>query len=209
MCIRRERGKCVGCFVATSDAAFAVSNAKEGAGHSTAPYGCCGYASNVGFNIVAIDATGSMLNGLGTAAFGQFGWDCIIIPGAFTLTNNDDYSVLTAQTTTSLQQVIGEHPTAADMATPQGPQICGSGKGIGPGIGDLDDSIQSTTAGALVAATAGANSMSVCTRSYPFMLEFMSDDLEGQGSSATDAEFISATQAHNQGFQLAFAQLAC
>lgn len=209
MCIRRERGKCVGCFVATSNANFAVSNAKEGAGHSTAPYGCCGYASNVAFAIVAIDNKGSDFNGLGTGAYGQFGWDCIIIPGAFTVSNKDDYTVATTQATTSLQQAIGEHPTTADMAVPQGPQICGSGKGIGPGIVKLDSSIQSTTAGTVLAATAGATSLSVCTRSYPFMLEFMSDDLEGQGSSTIDTEFISSTQAHNQGFQLAFAQLAC
>jgi hypothetical protein len=51
--------------------------------------------------------------------------------------------------------------------------------------------------------------LTICTRNNPFVVEFMSDDLDGLGFTSADAEVSSATQAHNQGFVLYHKQIAC
>ena len=46
-------------------------------------------------------------------------------------------------------------------------------------------------------------------RRVPFTLEFLSDDLEGLGSSANDTEFSDGFSQANQGFSLTHRQIAC
>merc|ERR1712080_101767 len=94
------------------------------------------------------------------------------------------------------------------MNVPSGPQICGGGAGIGPGV-ILLESMTNADAGGAAMDEGYANSLSVCTRNVPFVLEFMSDDIEGQGSTATDSEFTIVTQAYNQGFHISMGQLDC
>lgn len=209
-CVRRERGKCVGCFAAVAAGDFAITHANEAALENfTAPNGCCGYTTRT--FMTAPEVTANIAGvGHGADGNGQFGWDCIIIPGAFTLTNNADTTVDSAgQTQALMQQVIANSPTTAHMNVPQGPQICGNGAGIGPGVTKLEMSSDKTTNGGDNVILGLAVTMSVCTRSVPFILEFMSDDIEGVGNTAGDSEYTSATQAFNQGFKLALGQLDC
>ena len=46
-------------------------------------------------------------------------------------------------------------------------------------------------------------------RMTPFMLEFLSDNQEGLGATASLAEFSQASQTGSRGFQLTHKQLAC
>jgi len=210
MCVRRERSKCVGCFSATAAGSFDITMAREGeAKNFTAPNGCCGYLVKTTATAPAIDAAIVERNGYGAADNGQFGWDCVIIPGAYTLTNTDAaYEVDATQDVILMQQIIANTPTANHMNVPSGPQICGGGAGIGPGV-ILLESMTNADAGGAAMDEGYANSLSVCTRNVPFVLEFMSDDIEGQGSTATDSEFTIVTQAYNQGFHISMGQLDC
>lgn len=207
-CVRRERGKCVGCFSAVAAGTFDITMAREGENkHFTAANGCCGYLTKTTATAPVIGAANIHLNGYGAADNGQFGWDCVIIPGAFTLVAAAD-AVDATQDVTLMQQVIANTPTAIHMNVPQGPQICGAGAGIGPGV-IIMSSMTNTDAGGAAMDEGYANSLSVCTRNVPFVLEFMSDDIEGQGNTATDSEYTIATQAYNQGFLIALGQLDC
>ena len=47
----------------------------------------------------------------------------------------------------------------------------------------------------------------ISARNTPFMLEFLSDDLEGQGGEANNREY--ADIADNHGFQIYHTQLDC
>lgn len=206
ICIRRERGKCVGCFSATAAISFEISNPNEGiAGHSTYTGGCCGYFTNH-FANDAIVAANILTLGTWLDEGGQMGWDCVIIPGAFMPTTDANGAVDATQTTTLLSMVLG---SATEYNAPSGPQICGNGAGIGPGVAILNEGTSALAADGPIADEGYANSLSVCTRNVPFMLEFMSDDLEGIGNIAADSEFGSATQDWNQGFQIGVAQLDC
>ena len=70
----------------------------------------------------------------------QWGWDCVIIPGAFVQTTDDFSPVDGTAAVANLQQVLAESPTANIHPIPSGPQICGHSKGLGPGIEELDTS---------------------------------------------------------------------
>lgn len=209
LCVRRERSKCVGCFSAVGDGTFDISMAKEGeAKNFSAANGCCGYLTKSVATAPETTAIEVEQAGWGKADNGQFGWDCVIIPGAFMLTNAADGTVDATQDVILMQQSIGQTPTTAHMNVPQGPQICGAGKGIGPGVALLSYMTNTNAQGANLDEGYNA-SLSVCTRNVPFVLEFMTDDIEGQGATATDSEFTIVTQAYNQGFQIALGQLDC
>lgn len=208
MCIRRERGMCIGCFMAAA-ADFAVSSLGEGAAEQFVVVGgCCGYVT-----AEAVEEAGTAADILKdgthdvTTNKSQFGFDCIIIPGAYMPTTNANGDIIEAQTAAILQQVLTSSPTAATGPTPSGPQICGQGVGIGGGLANLNEMPWDDANGLLHGA--GGTAVSVCTRNAPFMLEFMSDDLEGVGQGLEDSEFHSATQAYNQGFSIDHTQLAC
>jgi len=205
-CIRRERGKCVGCFSAAAGA-FDVSNGSEStASHHTATGGCCGYNSVVGMAQPATQADLVELNGWANALGGLFGWDCIIIPGAYFSTTNAAGAIQATQTTALMQAVVGVEATPA-MNVPSGPQICGFGAGIGPGVPILSQTTATNALAAIMDEGLATGGLTVCTRNVPFQLEFMSDDTEGIGSA--EGEFVDATQTQNQGFLITHTQLSC
>lgn len=207
ICIRRERGKCVGCFSATAAISFEISNPTESdAVHSVYAGGCCGYYDTF---FASAPQTTTNIENLGTynAAGGQLGWDCVIIPGAFASTTDAEGSVVTGNAATTVQLTMVT-ATEANMNVPQGPQICGNGGGIGAGTAKLDE-VMTDIAAPVMADVGSANSSSVCTRNVPFILEFMSDDVEGLGGTADDQEFGDATQTMNQGFHIGIQQLDC
>jgi hypothetical protein len=204
MCIRRERGKCVGCFSAAAGD-FDVSGGNEQtASHFTIANACCGYLTQQA--IVDVAAANAEANGDGNAAGGQYGWDCVIIPGAFFMTSDAEGAHVAAQTTALMQGVIGD---AAEMNVPQGPQICGAEAGIGPGMDNLVIMTQLIARAEEYSLGLDVGGLSVCTRNVPFTLEFMSDDLEGLGNNADDTEFLEATNSWNQGFNIVHTQLDC
>lgn len=214
MCIRRERGMCIGCFMG-ANADFSLTYLGAGAAEQfVVPTGCCGYAT-----AEAIEEAGTAADILKdgthdvTTAKSQFGFDCIIIPGAYMPTINQEGDIIEAQTAAILQQALTASPTAGQGPTPSGPQICGQGLGIGGGLANLNE-LPWDDANGLLNGAGNAAALSVCTRNTPFMLEFMSDDLEGVGLGAIvatdlDSEFQSATQEWGQGFRLDHTQLAC
>jgi hypothetical protein len=84
-------------------------------------------------------------------------------------------------------------------------------KGLGIGCEDLQEcSMVGTaiTAGTDIGAiyTQTQNS-TICTKNSPFMLEFLSDDLEGQGGEA-NMEYSDLDNGA-EGFQILSTQLAC
>jgi len=217
-CMRRERGYCVGCF-ATTKAKFALSG-RDGnnniATHYTTPGGCCGYSSQIAYEDVAT-AGNSVLEGTakgGDAAdllngLTQFGWDCIIIPGAFTNTVANS-GVITTQTTAGLTNRVTSD--AALLTAGQGPQICGNNAGIGAGVASLKEMSYDKTNALAVSKGGQDTSTTVCTRQTPFMMEFMSDDLEGLGGNTggTNAGISEQTKnTLNTGFDITFTQLTC
>jgi len=218
-CIRRERGYCVGCF-ATTATKFAVSGRSGNNGiavHYTTPGGCCGYTAQQSLEDISIEAN-AQLDGIAhagaandiTSGTTQTGWDCIIIPGAFTNTVADS-TVILAQTAAGLQQQVTAATTL--LTAGQGPQICGNRAGIGAGVAKIGamgyDKDNAIITGKGEDST---HNTSVCTRQTPFMMEFMSDDLEGLGGNngGTNAGISEQTQtAINTGFDITFAQLTC
>jgi len=221
-CIRRERGMCVGCFAA-ADSNFAVSGRDSAAlvdANYGAPYGCCGYSTMGSVEDITIAANNvNDGNGHDTAiaadlwakGLTQWGWDCVVIPGAYVQTI-DTYIVISGTATTAnLQQVLAESPTADVHPLPSSPQICGQGKGLGAGVGDLDEGHAYNQANARVMSLGYTNNVTVCTRQTPFMMEFLSDDIEGQGggNNAGLSETNSASNVASLGFNIAFKQLAC
>jgi len=224
-CIRRERGNCIGCFVALAVGNLDISGGTADAKHYTSVGGCCGYAGP-SLNLLQITATTKAIAGvrgfagnsnIATNALGQFGWDCIIIPGAFgptdlatggvqsqatkALTVAIAGAVLASQTTANIQQTLLGSPTKGVGPTPFPPQICGSGGGIGIGNTYIHTSVAGTT------SVGSANNYSVCTKMVPFTLEFLSDDLEGLGTTATFTEHSNAI--HGTGYTLLHEQIAC
>jgi hypothetical protein len=193
ICIRRERGMCIGCFSATALTDFNISGHIANAVHYSYVGGCCGYQTEAG-GLWGADALIASA-GNGAAGTTAFGFDCIIIPGAFgsTLTNAP-----ATQTTLLIQQTI----KATQVPVPWPPQICGGNGGIGIGAATL------TTAGDFSDDDGDNTPRSICTRHTPFMLEFLSDDLEGQGGTAANTEFSLAT-GFGKGFDLKATQIAC
>jgi len=215
---------CVGCF-ACADTEFAVSG-RAGNGNPPASTpanfaiagGCCGYRTQAGLSAVGTAANDDT-DGLGVAGNGQdalegtsqFGWECIIIPGAFTTSNAG--AVIAAPTTAAKQQLLSNTPTANTMNVGQGPQICGNNKGIGAGIANTQTGQEHDAAEGLLLLVGSTSNTSVCTRSTPFMMEFMSDDLEGLGGAANanigETGVGGAVSGANKGFSITHAQLAC
>lgn len=220
-CVRRERGKCTGCFYANAAANFAISGAEQagenaGQRHFTAPTGCCGYGTTVGglFGTVMADAVAYAGMGYaGTADETPFGlgWDCIIIPGAFGPTNNGgtEGDIATTQTATLLAQTL---KVSNDFPNPWPPQICGALAGIGIGEPLVEEATMGSTyydtqTESLAAAFGSAENVSVCTRATPFILEFLSDDIEGIGGESGFTEWEQVTT--GRGFELVSSQISC
>lgn len=216
ICIRRERGNCIGCFNADAKATdFNVSGNKLEKNYSV-PGGCCGYGTSYGSIFGGHSShylyQGASNSGIASEETHSYGFDCIIIPGAqvTTLTGNEGV-VATTQSSTILTQTLSSAPNIPSHSSPH---ICGNGGGIGVGASSVE-------AAAPVAATLVADTddftiwgstlnYTVCTRNSPFVLEFMSDDVEGQGGEvATAGEGAEQLAAYNRGFQLVSTQLAC
>jgi hypothetical protein len=202
ICIRKERGKCVGCFSAITDAGLAISGRGETdvAVHYTGMGTCCSYmTTDASFMSAAANAQSNGEYAAGTA---MYGFDCIVIPGAYTVGNHNEAAneVWGTQTAALLGQLLLDSPTDNGFPTPVGPQICGNGKGIGVGGTNIEDGAwEDPYAGSAITNT-------LCSRVAPFVLEFITDDLESGGP---EGEFVSATQADNQGFNIYHTQLDC
>jgi hypothetical protein len=224
ICIRRERGYCTGCF-SSSAAGFAVSGLSDTVENYTATGGCCGYGTMESRSIFGMTADHFDDIGVGVAASTYMGFDCIIIPGAQAPQIDDAFpnQVTTAaqNTASKMSQTIANSPNAGAVGVqPVPPQICGNGAGLGIGAASLNEAVfEGTTDTSFGEPNAMADddnmaggsavNLTICTRSTPFMLEFLSDDMEGLGSNADDAENADATQSANQGFIIMHEQLAC
>jgi hypothetical protein len=178
---------------------FQVSGAPNSAETYTMPGGCCGYAAVASEGLVG--STAAIADNFHTGADGstQLGWDCIIIPGAF--------QQGTVAGIFDAVQTAAEHVQTLLSTTiplPVGPQMCGHGTGLG--TGGTTTVITSFTD---EAAAGSVVNISICTRRVPFTLEFLSDDLEGLGSSADDTEFSDGFSQGNQGFSLTHRQIEC
>jgi hypothetical protein len=228
ICIRRERGNCIGCF-ATDAIGFKVSGSSEETGHYTYPGGCCGYLDvPSGGHLSTSDETAKgegyyvEIQGEDAAPMGAIGFDCVIIPGAFVPASQGVLGTTGIATTAGITvtaqvaTVLSTQLAQANYHTPSGPQICGQGQGIGPGGTSVGQAAAGTgvlsTTGVIGAGAAiGAASRTVCTRAEPFVLEFISDDLDGTGGEATEngSETYSTTQTANLGFSITHTQIAC
>jgi len=210
ICIRRERGNCRGCFAA-ADAKFKISGNVAIATSYSQPGACCGYYTTLGMFVSAEEEI--FYGGLGygdTASENVWGgFDCVIIPGAQGPAEANLGTVETAQTATKMSASILSVANDSPMSWP--PQICGNSKGLGIGCEDLQEcSMMGTaiTAGTDIGAiyTQTQNS-TICTKNAPFMLEFLTDDLEGQGGEASQE--YSDLDNGAEGFQILSTQLAC
>lgn len=153
------------------------------------------------------------MDGAAAASSTQVGFDCAIIPGAFIHVQDNvgqlSAAVALAATITALQGGDAINANVGNVPAP--PQICGNSAGLGIGGANLQVAAGLTLANNLVVTTEGATfvnvaNMSICTRNVPFTLEFMSDDLDGLGSTGTIAENAAAL---NRGFQIEHTQVAC
>jgi len=223
-CVRRERGMCVGCFAA-ADTSFAVSG-RDGVAsvdvNYSIPYGCCGYSTMASLNDVALNTrtntvsngdagpTGPIANNFFDVGLTQWGWDCVVIPGAYVQTI-DTFTVIASGTAANLQQVLAQSPTDNVWPVPSGPQICGQGKGLGPGVSILNTHMTQDKTNARITTLGYGTNITVCTRQTPFVLEFMSDDIEGQGGRNTAglSEQTSTNNVAGTGFSIGFIQLGC
>jgi len=99
-------------------------------------------------------------------------------------------------------------PIADIFPTPSGPQICGNGGSMGIGGVKMDggdtsasyDNAENNYEGTAVDVT-------ICSRIAPFVLEFLSDNIESGGVGV--GEFDIAAQAANQGFVIQHSQIDC
>jgi len=222
ICIRRERGYCTGCFAASDDG-LNISGLSDSEKNYSMAGGCCGYGTMESLGYFGGDADNFDDIGVGAAGTTYVGFDCVIIPGAMGPHTDDAYpnEPLAIQTTAAMSQVIGNSPTATTIGIqPFPPQICGNGKGLGIGAASLNEAVYEGTSdvswgepNVFVAddnlGDGIAQNISICTRNEPFVLEFLSDDMEGLGSTADDSENADANQAANQGFIIQHEQLAC
>jgi len=207
ICIRRERGKCVGCFYAGAEE-FAISGENDIANSWTGQGSCCAYTRNKGedrFNIAVAELPNS-----GGVAFANgvtgLGFDCVVIPGAFAPgnQNSEPNEVWIAQTAAMISQFLKDTPTANTFPTPAGPQICGNGASLGIGGANF---VEAAHDGAISGYAGGANDVTICSRVSPYVLEFISDDFEDGG--AIDGEAFIANQATNQGLNIQHSQIDC
>lgn len=215
-CIRRERGMCVGCFSAAATA-FSVSG-RGIAVHYTAVGGCCGYSTqtsiegNAAANYVTDGLAKAGVNTDATNGLTQYGWDCIIIPGAYLNVAAAGTPIIT-QTDTTMSQVLSTG-TSTNVATAMnagtGPQICGQGASIGAGSVNIKTSQYDDIAANILDILEGvAQAQTLCTRQTPFVMEFMSDDLEGLGAEASAIAARTELGRANLGFSIYHKQLAC
>lgn len=214
-CMRRERGNCIGCFVALAAANFMLSGGEGYTHNYSIAGGCCGYGTTIGA-IFGGGAIAAAYQGLGYAATAAeniigYGYDCIIIPGAFGQTNSGGTagSPPAQQTSAVISQTLSGSPTTQIKPTPYPPQICGQGAGIGIGASTTIDAggYAFATDNADEEAILSSTNLSICTRVAPFQLEFMSDDLEGIGGETAYTEYEQANT--NRGFTLMHTQIAC
>merc|ERR1739844_734269 len=166
---------------------------------------------------ITVDQAGQAL-----AGSTMMGFDCLIIPGA---------SVHTAAGVSNLGQPNNGATTANLQEdrilavgvgnVPAPPQICGNNAGLGIGAATLLAAAGDFGAGTLATQNTANNpivrgtqaggsnvNLSICTRNVPFTLEFLSDDLDGLGTTANEAEVTNAQNA-NRGFTLDVSQIAC
>jgi len=219
ICIRRERGRCIGCFAVdgANPGNFAISGLSDAAAVHT--NGCCGYHT-MGNADGLFTVANSFGDGEGFLANTQKGFDCVIIPGAFTSVadaNGVPGAAGAAAANLLLQQAFVFNGGVGNVPAP--PQICGQGAGLGIGAPSVSTAaFTGVAASNVLAANADIATLgnaigpgisaSICTRNVPFTLEFMSDDLDGLGfNNAADSE--NANGVTNRGFQIEFAQLAC
>jgi len=225
MCIRREKGNCVGCFVSNGVNGFKVSGSVNTADHFAGAGGCCGYLDIPSGGHLASAEGSALTQGNAQIDFaetatshGLQGFDCIIIPGAFVpATDDGEVGEAAAEADTGtpvasqVATVIQAYNSEENYMTPSGPQICGQGNGIG--IGGTSVSVVAVGTGNVGQGIAsfGETPLTVCSRSDPFILEFMTDDVDGQGGSTAElnSEIKSATQAANLGFSITHTQLEC
>lgn len=228
-CIRRERGNCIGCFSAAAVANVQLSGNAGTPTVFTQAGGCCGYhtQASTGSSGLLLGAepegaageAGGAGNFIGTST--QQGFDCVIIPGAFVSVGDANGTPVVAgnnaASVTQLQNRVINPAVTGNVPAP--PQICGNHQGLGIGAATLlsaayDHGARIANA-ALAAGNAGTQmaggnvNLSICTRSAPFTLEFMSDDLDGLGTQAGIAENMLANQGANRGFQIEHTQVAC
>ena len=74
-------------------------------------------------------------NGEYAAAIGMYGFDCIVIPGAFVPADQGSApgTPHNAQTSAQMSQLLKGSPISDNFPTPTGPQICGNGGSMGIG----------------------------------------------------------------------------
>jgi len=209
-CIRRERGNCIGCFSTSAAANFQVSG--ESGVNGAYTQGCCSYHTTATTGTEGIlNLVTTNMDGAAAASSTQMGFDCAIIPGAFIHVQDNvgqpSAAAALAATITALQGGDAINANVGNVPAP--PQICGNSAGLGIGGANLQVAAGHTLANNLAVITEGfvnVANMSICTRNVPFTLEFMSDDLDGLGSTGTIAENAAAL---NRGFQIEHTQVAC
>jgi hypothetical protein len=193
--------------------------------HFTGAGGCCGYLSIPGGGHLASGET--IANHQGTSqidtaetatSFGLQGFDCIIIPGAFVpATDEGVYGTTAAEASTGAPQTtqastrLTYYNLEDNYMTPSGPQICGSEGGIGIGSARISETVGTGNVQQGIISQGSTVSLTICSRSDPFILEFLSDDIDGQGIETTEqnSEIYSTTQVANLGFSITHTQLAC
>jgi hypothetical protein len=216
ICMRRERGNCIGCF-ATNDNGFLISGPNGEEFNFVQPAGCCGYMDVPSGGHLSTGETNLLDQGLGNDAAGTpqtlVGFDCIIIPGAYMTVADEATGTPTATQVASVISITISQYSETYYAQPTGPQICGNGKGIGMGGSTQTNVIEGTgTIGQddLIGGQQTATNLTVCTKTEPFMLEFLSDDMEGQGGDAAEVNNELLTgHPTNIGFSILHTQLEC
>lgn len=208
ICIRRERAKCLGCFHAGANE-MNISGPHDAEVHYTSAGICCGYATIDG-NVFGDTTALAQHNGEYAAAIGMYGFDCIVIPGAFVPADQGSApgTPHNAQTSAQMSQLLKGSPISDNFPTPTGPQICGNGGSMGIGGVKLEggdtsasyDNSENNQEGTAIDVT-------ICSRIAPFVLEFLSDNIESGGVGI--GEFDEATNAPNQGFIIQHQQIDC
>ena len=107
---------------------------------------------------------GAIANNFFDVGLTQWGWDCVVIPGAYVQTADTFVTITAAATTANLQQVLAEVPTADVWPVPSSPQICGQGKGLGPGASDLDLHHTHDKTNARIITLGYANNITICSK---------------------------------------------
>merc|ERR1712072_30609 len=183
ICIRRERNYCWNCFATDGVAiTFQIGGTNAIAAAFTYPTQPCGYNAEAD-------------NGLGNTDNEAPGYDCAIIPDAFTVGDANTGVIIAAETTAA--NIRTNTQALANVGAP--PQITGHTKfGIGGADGVALNAI--TVAG-------GAGPFSLCTNHIPFQLTFKSDHFEGTGKDGERGDFAAANA--QRGFSINYEQIKC